>query len=137
MKPTIVVLTGGYTPAVRRDGESAADWAARDRAVPDLPAELAEEARGCSGQADEAQVLAAVTRAWQAAYRRSAAHHQVRSAWIVEDPYEAARFAAFITATIDPAYVITSRSPLPELLAAWETDSARDPAGPNHEGTDD
>lgn len=64
-------------------------------------------------------------------YHRAAQDHHVVAAWVLPGAKEAARFAAFVTREIDPAFVTPAMDPADELLRCWERDqAARTVAGP-------
>lgn len=119
----IVILTGGARPGdstpmpSRNDLDLAlADAGVPDSAVPRLFWEQLTDA--------QVTVEGIVTAAFRTGYAKAAQLHRAVAAWILEDPAQARQFAAWATRAIDPAYVITARDPLAEMLTEQETRNA-------------
>jgi hypothetical protein len=117
----VVLLTGGYAPpghAGRAGHEKRQEGGhvlamAQDKLV-------------------EGGLDSALAEMWQAGWNAAAVHYRIVTCWAFEDAAEAERFARFVTAEIDPAYVMAARSPVHELLACLasqqERGKADDPA---------
>jgi hypothetical protein len=109
--PFVVILTGGALP-----GQPTPDPAPAD-------IEMAMTVAGVgawSAPLDAHMARIAVGEALKIGWANAADAHQVVSVFVIGDDLEAARFAAFMSGEVDPAYVLGTRSPLPELLAHYE-----------------
>lgn len=122
MRPYVVILTGGALP-----GQQDADPHPND-------IELALQRAGVAGtlgplDATLARVVAG--EAFRVGWHAAAQLHRVVAVYALEDEGEAAWFAAFCSADVDPAYVRRAASPLTAALAAWESErqAAREAAG--------
>jgi hypothetical protein len=117
-RPCVVILTGGALPG-------------QDTAVPhpnDI--DLAWE----RGRVDPASPeiidgLAARRIAYEAfriGWHQAALLHRVIAVYLLDDDRnDADRFARFMTAEVDPAYVMRAALPLDELLRAYENSGGR------------
>jgi hypothetical protein len=76
-------------------------------------------------------ILTALTRAyWQDGWDAAADRLHPAAAYILDTETDAEQFAAFMTAHVDPAYVLRASPPLAELFAAADELRRRDQAGP-------
>jgi hypothetical protein len=126
MRPHVVILTGGAVPdAPAPDPASAELNAVRDEmaaAVADLGLNGLEPA----GREHALALLTALAASgWRAGWRKAVILHRPVAVYVIDDDCEAKRFADFMTAEVDPAYVIASSSPMTELLASCEETTGR------------
>jgi hypothetical protein len=130
MTQHVVILTGGGTPGEqdRPPEPGRMDLAlALDRAgVSEYDRDIIMAGRDVDRLTPaNARLLAVAAEAFKAGYRQAAMLHRVVAVWVLPGLPAAQRFAAFITAQVDPAYVRTAGDPLPELLAALDNQTGR------------
>jgi hypothetical protein len=116
MKPQhVVILTGGGLPDEETPGPHRND------------VDLALQRAGCdlATVPDNAVLRQIVAEAFKVGYHQAAMLHRVVAVWVLPDQAGAERFAKFVTAEVDPAYVRQAGDPLAELLTAYDNSTGR------------
>lgn len=129
-QPYVVLLTGGAQPGDTDKGPSSLDM---DLLAPDRAAAVAALATlviaGATLDAEDANIASALDRLIAAAWRRGHAEatraNAIPALWVIDGEDTARRFAAFVTAEIDPAIVRRAADPLGQALTAHENNAGR------------
>jgi hypothetical protein len=127
-RPHVVILTAGALPGQDTPDPHATQLAA----VPALKVTLTRlNDLGVHGGdpgrdvAVGAALDAMAAAYWRAGWADAAKEHRVVAVYVLPDGEEAARFAAFMTGEVDPAYHRAASSPVDELLRHAENCAGR------------